>query len=550
MSHMTLFIDGEQLKLDDLARVARGLPDSDSWPQVALAPQSLDRLRLSRGLVDRIVAEERPVYGITTGFGKFSEIAISRHETEELQANLIMSHAAGVGPLLPRDAVRAAMLLRANTLAKGFSGVRPEVVDLLVAMLNRGVHPLIPSQGSLGASGDLAPLAHMALVLIGQGEAELAPGPGQAGERLPGLEALRRAGLAPLRLTAKEGLALINGTQVLTAVGALAVRDAQVLAQTADVVAALTMEALQAIGAALDPRLAAVRPHPGQAVTAANLRRLLEGSGNITRPGEERVQDAYSLRCIPQVHGASRDALEHVDAIVLREMNAATDNPLIFPPAGPDDVGGFPADESGSGPDAWAAWDADVVSGGNFHGQPVALAFDYLGIAAAEWASISERRTERLVNPHLSGLPAFLTRYGGLHSGLMILQYTAAALVSENKVLAHPASVDSIPTSAGQEDHVSMGAIAARKARRIVDNAVRVLGVELLCACQALDLAAPTGGAAALGRGTAAAYRRLRSEVPALDADRPQAPDMEAAARLVVGGDLLAAAEREVGPLS
>jgi len=542
MSHMTFVIDGERLTLNDLARVARGVPGGDAWPDVDLAPKALERLRQARGLVDRIVAEERPVYGITTGFGKFSEIAISRQETEELQANLIMSHAAGVGPLLPRDAVRAAMLLRANTLAKGFSGVRPETVNLLLAMLNRGVHPLIPSQGSLGASGDLAPLAHMALVLIGLGEAEFAPGPGQAGERLSGHEALRRAGLAPLRLTAKEGLALINGTQVLTAVGALAVHDAQVLAGTADVVAALTVEALRGIGAAFDPRLEAVRPHPGQGVAASNLRRLLEGSGNVTRPGELRVQDAYSLRCVPQVHGASRDALEHVGSVVLREMNAATDNPLIFPPEG---LEGAP----GPGPDPWAVWDADVVSGGNFHGQPVALALDYLGIAAAEWASISERRTERLVNPHLSGLPAFLTRHGGLHSGLMILQYTAAALVSENKVLAHPASVDSIPTSAGQEDHVSMGAIAARKARRIVDNAVRVLGVEVLCACQALDLVAPPGGAAALGRGTAAAYRRLRREVPALDGDRTQSPDMEAAARLVAGGDLLTAVEEELGPL-
>lgn len=517
-------VNGQNLSLADVALVARGV--GGAWPQVGMDEATRARVAAARAVVDRIVEAGRAVYGITTGFGKFSEITISREETEDLQRNLLMSHAAGVGPLLPRDAVRAAMLLRANTLAKGFSGIRPETVDLLLGMLNRGVHPLIPSQGSLGASGDLAPLAHMALVLIGLGEAEVAPDPASPGERLSGREALRRAGLEPVRLNAKEGLALINGTQVLTAIGALAVHDAATLAESADVVAALTAEALRGIGAAYDPRLAAVRAHPGHARTAANLRRLLAGSDNITAPGELRVQDAYSLRCIPQVHGASRDALEHVTGVILREMNSATDNPLVFGPG-----------------------EADVVSGGNFHGQPVALAMDYLGIALAEWANISERRTERLVNPHLSGLPAFLTRHGGLHSGLMILQYTAAALVSENKVLAHPASVDSIPTSAGQEDHVSMGSIASRKARQILDNAARVLGIELLCACQALDLGGPDGGPARMGRATAAAYRRLRQAVPPLDGDRVQAPDMERAAELVVSGEILVAVEREIGDL-
>ena len=542
MNKECVAISGEALSLEQLVRVARGLPGG-GWPDVLVAGPANDKLRAARAVVDRIVAAEQPVYGITTGFGKFSEVAITRAETEALQRNLVMSHAAGVVPLLPRDTVRAAMLLRANTLVKGFSGVRPETVELLLAMLNRGVQPLVPAQGSLGASGDLAPLAHMALVLIGLGEAEVAADPASPGERLPGADALRRVGLEPVRLTAKEGLALINGTQVLTATGALAAYDGSILADTADIVAALTVEALRGIGAAYDPRLAAVRPHPGHGRAAANLRRLLAGSGNVTAPGELRVQDAYSLRCVPQVHGASRDALEHVTSILLREMNAATDNPLIFPPEAAGDLPGAMAED-------WADWEADVVSGGNFHGQPVALALDYLGIALAEWASISERRTERFVNPHLSGLPAFLTRHGGLHSGLMILQYTAAALVSENKVLAHPASVDSIPTSAGQEDHVSMGSIAARKARQILDNALRVLGVELICACQALDIAGPPAGPGQLGQGTAAAYGRLRQAIPPLDGDRVQAPDMEKAAQLIASGDILAAVEAAIGPIS
>lgn len=374
---------------------------------------------------------------------------------------------------------------------------------------------MVPEQGSLGASGDLAPLAHLALVLIGEGEAIY------QGERLPGAEALARAGLKPVRLAAKEGLALINGTQVMAGIGALAVADAQQLLKAADIAAALTAEALTAIPAAWDDRIQALRLHPGQRVAAANLRRLVAGSGLVTTPGEVRVQDPYTLRCIPQVHGASRTALEHVAAVIGWELNAVTDNPLLFPAEG------------------------DVLSGGNFHGQPLALALDYLAIAVAELADISERRIERLLNPQLSGLPAFLTQGGGLNSGLMILQYTAAALVSENKVLAHPASVDSIPSSANQEDHVSMGTIAARKARRVLAAAQRVTAIELICAAQAVEFTDPRR----LGAGTRAAYRCLRQQVRPLGEDRLLYPDIEAAAALVHSGELVRAVEAATGPL-
>lgn len=500
---------GNAIGLPEVLAVARG------QAPVALAPQAREQVAAARGMVEALVAQKRPVYGITTGFGKFSDVTISTEETDELQRNLLVSHAAGVGAPLETEVVRAAILLRAQALAQGFSGIRCETLDLLIDMLNAGVHPIVPEQGSLGASGDLAPLAHMALVLIGLGEATY------RGERLPGAEALARAGLRPTRLGAKEGLALINGTQIMTGLGALALADGLALLKVADIAGALTAEALGGISAAWDARIQRLRLQAGQMAAAENLRRLVHGSVLITAPGEVRVQDAYTLRCIPQVHGASRNALDHVAQVIGWELNAVTDNPLLFPK------------------------DGDVLSGGNFHGQPVALAMDYLAIALSELANISERRTERLVNPQLSGLPAFLTPHGGLHSGLMIAQYTAAALVSENKVLAHPASVDSIPSSANQEDHVSMGAISARKARQIVRNAQNVLAIELICAAQALEFTDPRG----TGTGTGAAYRLLRQQIAALGDDRVLHPDIAQGVRLITSGELVRTVESTIGPL-
>lgn len=501
---------GETLSLSQVEAVARaGAP-------AVLAPLGASRVRAARDTVERAVAERQVVYGVTTGFGKFADVPISAEEALALQRNLLVSHAAGVGAPLPTDAVRAAMLLRAHTLALGHSGARLQTIQLLLDLLNAAVHPVIPSQGSLGASGDLAPLAHLALVLIGEGQAEW------HGRRLSGGEALAAVGLQPLELTAKEGLALINGTQIMTGIGALALADAENLARCADVAAALTGEALAVIPAAWDARIQALRRHVGQASVAENLRRLVDASSLTSKPGEVRVQDAYTLRCVPQVHGAVRQAIAHVREVLENEINAVTDNPLIFPDTG------------------------EIISGGNFHGEPVALALDYLGIALAELANISERRTERLVNPQLSGLPPFLTAHGGLNSGLMIPQYTAAALVSENKVLAHPASVDSIPSSANQEDHVSMGTIAARKARSIADNATNVLAIELLCAAQALEFL----DSRALGAGTRPAYRAIRTRVAPLGDDRVLAPDIAELAELVRSGELVTAVEAAIGPLA
>ncbi|MDB4897465.1 MAG: histidine ammonia-lyase [Firmicutes bacterium] len=501
---------GDHIAVSDVVEAARG------GASVAIGAGARDRVVAARQMVEELVRTRRPVYGITTGFGKFSDVIISPDQTELLQRNLLMSHACGVGEPLDGEVVRAMMLLRAQALARGHSGIRPETLDLLVSMLNRGVHPVVPEQGSLGASGDLAPLAHMCLPLIGLGEAVF------QGERLPGAEALRRAGLTPVELSSKEGLALINGTQAMTGIGALALADALMLLKVADIAAALTAEALGAIPAAWDARIQALRIHPGQVAAAANLRMLVQGSKLVTEPGAIRTQDPYTLRCIPQVHGASRTAIAHVADVVGWEINAVTDNPLLFPE------------------------DGDVISGGNFHGQPVALAMDYLGIALAELADIAERRIERLVNPALSGLPAFLTRRGGLHSGLMIPQYTAASLVSENKILAHPASVDSIPSSANQEDHVSMGTTGARKARKILANVSRVLAIELMCAAQALEFSDPAG----LGAGTRPAYQTIRELVPPLDEDRVLAPDIEALAVLVRSGKLVAAVEAAIGSLA
>lgn len=502
---------GDALTIADVVAVAR------ERAQVALSSRARGRMAASREVVERLVRDGATVYGITTGVGELAGVRISPAQTAALQVNIVRSHSAGVGETLSDEVARAMMLLRAHTLALGYSGIREEPVALLLAMLNRGLHPVIPSQGSVGASGDLAPLAHLALALIGEGEV-------RAGDAVrPAAEALRAAGLRPVTLAAKEGMALINGTQLMAACGTLAVHDARTLASSADIAGAMTCEGLHAIPDAFDAALHAVRPHPGQQASAANLRRLLEGSEMLSAgEGKGRVQDAYALRCMPQVHGASRDALAYVAGVLEIEINSATDNPLIF----------------ADGP--------RVISGGNFHGQPVALALDVLAIAASELASISERRIERLVNPYLSGLPPFLTQDGGLHSGLMLAQYTAAALVSENKVLSHPASVDSIPTSANQEDHVSMGAAAARKALVVVGHAQQVLGIELVCAAQAMDLHAPLRPAA----GTGAAHRAVREVIPRLAGDRVLAPDLAAAKRLVAAGTLRQRVEQAIGGLA
>lgn len=422
-----------------------------------VADGAWERVLASRNRIEEQVRQGNVVYGVTTGFGKLSDVLIDPDDVLRLQVNLLRSHAVGVGEPFPAEVVRGMLLLRANALAKGYSGIRPETLERLVDMLNAGVHPVIPSQGSLGASGDLAPLAHMALVLIGEGQAEY------RGNVMPGGEAMRAAGLSPVVLAEKEGLALINGTQAMASVGTLALVEADRIGWAADVALCLTMEALRGVISAYDPDLLRTRPHPEQELVAARVRAWLAGSRMVTTQGELRVQDAYSLRCAPQVHGASWQAVGHVERVLAVEWNAATDNPIVL------DTG-------------------RVLSGGQFHGQPVALAMDFLKVAAAEWANISERRVERLVNPQLSGLSPFLAVKPGLQSGLMICQYVAASLVSENKVLAHPASVDSIPSSANQEDHVSMGTIAARQARDILKNAARVLAIEMICASQALFL--------------------------------------------------------------
>lgn len=502
---------GEHLNIEDVVAVAR------ERAQVALSSHARERMARSREVVERVVREGRTVYGITTGVGDLAGVRISVDQSALLQVNIVRSHSAGVGDPLSEEVVRAMMVLRAHALALGYSGVREPVVQLLLGMLNRGVHPVIPAQGSVGASGDLAPLAHLALALIGEGDVRV------EGRTVPAARALGEMNLHPVVLQPKEGMALINGTQMMTGCGAVAVFDARALAVCADVAGAMTCEALHGLIDAFDPRLHEVRPHPGQGRSAANLRRLISGSDiSGASQAQVKVQDAYALRCMPQVHGACRDAIEYTAQVVEIEMNSATDNPLIFPD------------------------DDRIISGGNFHGQPIALALDVLAIAVSELAGIAERRIERLVNPHLSGLPAFLTQDGGLHSGLMLAQYTAAALVSENKVLSHPASVDSIPTSANQEDHVSMGAAAARKALQVVGHAQQVLGIELLCAAQALDLRRPQRQ----GAGTRPAYETVRRAIPKLEADRVLAPDLAAAGELVRKGALIRAVEQAIGELA
>jgi histidine ammonia-lyase len=512
-THMqTIKLDGNSLTLEQIEDVARrGAP-------VALTAKSIEKMRASRKLIDDIVETGQVVYGVNTGFGILSDVTINRKQIEKLQENLIRSHSIGVGNPLPTDAVRAIMLLRANVLAKGFSGIRIETVQTLLDMLNAGVHPQIPEKGSVGASGDLAPLAHLALVLLGRGHAEY------KGRVMSGKAALKAAGIAPIVLQAKEGLALINGTQVMTGIGALALLDGERAARVADIVGAMTVEALLASTKPFDPRIQDVRPHPGQKASAANLRKLLRGSPIVkSHKGCGKVQDAYSLRCIPQVHGATRDALTYIRGVLSIEANSATDNPLVF------------------------ADDNLVVSGGNFHGQPVAIALDLGAIALAELANISERRVEQLVNPVLSsGLPAFLVSQKGLNSGYMIAQVTSASLVSENKILAHPASVDSIPSSAGREDHVSMGTISSRKMAEVLRNVEEALAVELLCAAQAIDFRAPLKPAKA----TAAVHDLIRKEVPFLDHDRTLYLDQKKVLALLRSGDIVRAASDAIGDLA
>jgi histidine ammonia-lyase len=494
-------IDGRTLTLEQVAAVA------DDHERVALDARAAAAVDAARAVVDAHAAGDAPVYGVNTGFGSLAEVKIAKDALGELQRNLLRSHAAGVDAPLPARAVRAMMALRANVLAKGYSGVRRATLDRLVDALNARVHPVVPSRGSVGASGDLAPLAHLALVLIGEGAATVGDDPAV----LDGRAALARAGLEPVALGPKEGLALINGTQASAAIAALALLGAERLARAADIAAALSIDGLRGSWHPFEARLHDPRPHPGQQASAANLVRLLQQS-EINRSHENcgRVQDAYSMRCAPQVHGAARDAFAAARATLAIEANAATDNPMVF------------------------AREGDIVSGGNFHGAPVAIAADVIVLGLVQLATISERRADRLVNPALSGLPPFLTRDSGLHSGYMMAQVTAAALASELKTLAHPSSADTIPTSANREDHVSMSMAAALKAERALQLAARVVAVEALLACQAIDLLAPLATSPPL----APVHARVRSIVPTLDGDRPPSPDIETISELITSGSL------------
>lgn len=499
------------MSLEDVVAVSRGA-------EVELAEAAIGRMRSARAVVESAVASGDVVYGVTTGFGSLANVRIDPGQADALQERIVRSHATAVGrPLSPEEA-RAMLLLRAHVLALGHSGVRVELVERMVEMLNRDLVPVVPEQGSLGASGDLAPLANLSLPLLGRGELLV------GGEAVPASRALEAAGLAPIELRAKEGLALVNGTQGMLAVGALAAHRATRLARVADVVAAMTVEAALGSDRVFDARLTALRPHPGVVASAANLRRLLEGSAIVAshRESDHLVQDAYSLRCAPQVHGATRETLRFATSVLEVETNAVSDNPIVLPD------------------------DGEVLSGGNFHGQPVAVALDALAASIVPLASISERRVYRLLDPiHNNGLPAFLVAESGLNSGFMLAQYTAASLVSECKTLAHPASVDSIVSSAGQEDHVSMGMTAARHAREVVANAEVVLAIEALVAAQALELRAPLEP----GPGTRAARDAVREHAAFLDADRELGPDIGAATEVVRSGALVAAVEGAVGPL-
>ncbi|MGO1470053.1 MAG: histidine ammonia-lyase [Tissierella sp.] len=505
-----IVIDGKSLNLENFIQVTRGKQ------KVEISEDAKKKINKARDLVEKIVAEEKVTYGINTGFGKFSDVVISKEDTEKLQRNLIMSHSCGVGKVFDEDVARGIMLLRINALSTGYSGIRLSTMETLMAMLNEGVHPIIPEQGSLGASGDLAPLAHMVLTMIGEGEAIY------KGERLESAQAMKKAGIEIISLTSKEGLALINGTQVMTSVGAHTLYDAINISKLSDISASLTNEALNGIVDAYDSRVHEARGQKGQIDTAKNLLNILDGSKMTTRQGDLRVQDAYALRCTPQVHGASKDCFKYIKEKVEIEMNAATDNPLIF------------------------VKEEDVISGGNFHGQPMAVAFDFLKIGMSELANISERRLERLVNPALSeGLPAFLVEEGGINSGFMIVQYAAAALVSENKTLAHPASVDSIPSSANQEDHVSMGTIASRHARDILRNVRKVIAMEILCACQAIDLRGNKG----LGKGSTIGYDIVRENIDMVKKDRIMHVDIDKVEEMIEAETIVKEVEKEIGEI-
>jgi len=505
-----IILNGNDFILEDLIKIARNRVG------IGISNESKSRINKARKLIDRWVKNGERIYGVTTGFGALSDVTISYEDTKKLQKNILFSHAAGIGRHMEADVVRAMMALRVNDFCRGNSGLRIETIEKLSQLLNEGIVPVVPEKGSVGASGDLVPMAHLALVLIGEGEAFV------DGERMSGARALRKRSLSPLVLEAGEGLALINGTQFMIALGCLALHDALNLCKHSDIAASMSLETLMGTRSAFDPRIHAARPHTGQIKAADNMLRITENSG-ITSSHHDcsRVQDAYTLRCSPQVHGASWDAFGYVDNIIRVEMNSSTENPLIFTES------------------------EEFLSGGNFHGQPLALACDFLGIAISELANISERRIERLVNPQLSGLPAFLIEDGGLNSGFMIAQYAAASLVSENKVLAHPASVDSIPTSANKEDHVSMGSIAARKCRDIVANTEEVIAIELLCAAQGIDLFTNVKA----GNGTLAAYNVIRSKVGYMKEDRILSTDIAKVKELLREGSIVKAVEDTVGGL-
>lgn len=514
-------LDGEHLTFDQVLAIAHGQPDA---PRVQISEHAHTRVVRAAEAVQQLLHSGTIAYGITTGFGAFKDRLIPAEQVELLQRNILVSHAVGVGKPFDRATTRAIMLIRANTLARGHSGIRTQTLDLLLGMLNAGVHSVIPHKGSLGASGDLAPLAHMALPLIGEGQAEL------HGQVMSGSDALSAVGLQPTVLAAKEGLALTNGTAVMTALGVLETLRAEMLSQTADIVGCMSMEALHGTPLAFDERIHSLRPMPRQQECAAYLRTLLEGSQLTRSHDPANVQDAYTLRCIPQVHGAIRDAIAYARWVFEIELNAVTDNPLLF------------IDEHSGA--------IDVVSGGNFHGEPLAIAMDYLGLALAELGNISERRLMRLTDEasNTGVLPAFLTREGGLNSGFMIVQYTAAALATENKVLAHPASVDTIPTSANVEDHVSMGCTAAVKAREINQNVEHILALELMAAAQGIDFRRQELGIAArLGKGTQAAYDVIRSKVPFIEKDEPLAGHIAAVHQLVASGVIVREVERALG---
>lgn len=511
MKEKMVVLDGLSLTLTDIVRVAR-----EGWG-IKLSEAAIAAVHEASELVERWASSDQVVYGITTGFGDLASVKISPKDRRTLQENLMRSHACGVGMPYPIDVTRAIMLLRVNTLSRGHSGISYNTLSTLIALLNARIHPLIPCQGSVGASGDLCPLSHLGIALLGEGEAEY------KGKIVPTKWAMAEEGIKPISLGAKEGLALNNGTTVMNAVGALALIDAEILAKNADIAAAMSLEAMHGVPYAFDPRTHALRAFKGQGDVASNIRRLIEGSEIVERYKTERVQDAYSLRCAPQVHGASRDALGYVRSVLETEINSVTDNPLIFPK---DEV---------------------ALSGGNFHGQPLALALDFLGIALAEFGSISERRQARLVDASLSGLPPFLIDESGLNSGFMIPQYTSAALVSENKVLAHPSSVDSIPTSANQEDHVSMGGYSARKAVTILENTRKVIGIEFLLAAQGLNFSLLS---LKPGLGVNAAHACIRGAIPFLKKDEYLYPYIQRVLDLVERGSIVEEVEARIGALA